>query len=271
MISLLLHRFWAFLQRDFYTEISYRLGFLGQILGIFMRAILFFFLAELIGDTASPYLQAYDGDYFAFVLIGIAFGSYFGVGLNGFAAALREAQTTGTLEAMILTPTPVSILILGSALWSYVFTTFRVLVYLVIGVLLGVSLSQANYLAAFVVLILAITSFASIGILAASIIMIIKRGNPVTAILGNAANLVGGVFYPIELLPDWLQWLAYLLPITHALEAMRLALLTDASWQQLLPYLFALLGFCVVLLPCSLWLFRYAVNRARADGSLAHY
>ena len=52
---------------------------------------------------------------------------------------------------------------------------------------------------------------------------------------------------------------------------MRLALLTGASWSTLAPDLLALLLFCVLLFPLSLVAFRYAVERARQEGSLAHY
>lgn len=261
----------AFLVRDFFNETSYRLSFLVGIGGIVLRALVFYFLAQLVGETAAPLLQDYNGDYFAFVLIGIAFGGYFGVGLASFAAGLREAQATGTLEAMMMTPVSVPLLIVGSAVWSYTYTTFRVLVYLLLGLFLGVNLQGANYGAALVSLVLAILAFASIGIFSASVIMVVKRGDPVTALFGNLANLIGGVYYPVEILPDWLQTIANLLPITHALRAMRLALLTGASWAELAPDLLILLAFCVVLAPLSLLVFTYAVNRARLDGSLAHY
>lgn len=262
----------AFLIRDFFTETSYRLSFLLGIGGVLFRAFIFYFLAQLIGDSAAPLLADYNGDYFAFVIIGVALGGYFGVGLSGFARALRQAQTTGTLEALLMTPVPVPLVIVGSAAWSYVFTTFRVVVYLLAGVLLlGLDLSGANVWAALLILLLGIIAFASIGILAASIIMVIKRGDPITALFGNLANLVGGVFYPIEVMPDWLQAIARLLPITYALHGLRLALLTGASWHELAPDVWALLAFCVLLFPFSLWIFRFAVDRARADGSLAQY
>ena len=261
----------AFLLRDFYTEISYRLGFLMGIGGIFLRAVLFYFLALFIGDAAAPLLRDYNGDYFAFVLIGIAFGSYFGVGLTGFANALRQAQTTGTLEAMMMTPTPVSLIVVGSAVWSYTYTTFRVLIYLLIGTLLGVNMSQANYGGALISLVLSIIAFASVGIITASVIMVIKRGDPITAVFGNLASIIGGVFYPVEILPDWLQTIANLLPITYALRAMRLSLLSGANWSELAPDLLVLSLFCLVLFPFSLLTFRAAVNRARLEGTLAHY
>ncbi len=267
-----MRRFLAFFVRDFHQETSYRLAFGMSIVGILFTSFTFYFLSEFMGPVSAEYLGEYDGDYFSYVLIGIAFGSYFSVGLTSFASALRQAQTTGTLEALLMTPTPVSTVVVGSALWSYTFTTFRVLVYLLVGtLLLGVSLSGGNVAAALVGLLLAIVAFASIGIIAAGIIMVVKRGDPITTLFASVANLVGGVYYPIEILPDWLQVVAKLLPITYALRIMRLSLLADASWAEVAPDMLVLTGFCVVLFPLSLVVFRLAVQRARQEGSLAHY
>ncbi|HZD09796.1 MAG TPA: ABC transporter permease [Candidatus Binatia bacterium] len=266
-----LRLFCAFLLRDFRTEISYRFSFLLSMAGIVFTAVTYFFVARLLGESVRPLLEPYGGDYFAFALIGVAFASYFTLGLSGFARALRLAQTTGTLEAMLMSPAPVSAIILGSASWSYVFTTFRVVVYLLLGMAMGMELGNANYGGAAVTLLLAVSTFAALGIIAASIIMVTKRGDPVTALFGGFATLVGGVFYPVEIMPGWLQGIANLLPITYALHAMRLALLQGASWRELQSDLLALIAFAVVLFPLSLLVFRYAVERARREGSLAHY
>jgi len=267
-----MRRLYAFLTRDFRIESSYRFAFLLNFSGILLSAVTFFFISELIGEAASPYLSDFNGDYFSFVIIGIAFSGYFGVGLNSFARTLREAQTTGTLEAMVMSPTPVSTIIVGSALWSYVLTTIRVFLYLLIGVVLfTLNLEGANYVAALVTLLLAIVAFASIGIIAAAIIMVIKRGEPLTIVFSTFANLVGGIYYPVEVLPEWLQMISRLIPVTYAVRAMRKALLTGAPWSAIWPDLFALIIFIVVLVPLSLFVFRYAVERARREGTLAHY
>jgi ABC-2 type transport system permease protein len=151
-------------------------------------------------------------------------------------------------------------------------TTLRVLVFLSLGVLVfGLDLSGANVLAAVVVLLLSVVAFASIGIIAAGIIMIIKRGEPLTSLFGAFANLVGGIYYPVAILPDGLQLIARLIPITYAVRAMRLALLNGAPWADLLPDIGALLLFIVVLFPLAMFIFYRAVERARLDGSLAHY
>jgi ABC-2 type transport system permease protein len=178
----------------------------------------------------------------------------------------------GTLEAMLASPTRLPIILFASSLWNFVFTSLRVLVYLLIGVLLfGVDFGGANVLAALTVLLLTITSLSGIGILSASFIMAFKRGNPLNFLIGGASTLLSGVYYPIAVLPVWLRWLAYGYPLTYALRAMREALLLGAGWRELLLELGALLAFSLVLLPLGVWAFRQAVGRAKRDGSLTHF
>ncbi len=261
-----------FLWRDVTIEVSYKLSFLLQFVGIFLSVFMFYFLARLVDGSTQPSLATYNGDYFAFVLIGVAFSLYFTVAISGFAKNLRDAQTTGTLEAMLLTPTDLPTIIISSCLWDYLFTTLRVLIYLLLGMFVfGANLGHGNYLGALVVLLLTIIAFSGLGILAASFIMVTKRGDPVTTIVGGVGLLLGGVYYPVELLPGWLQVCAALIPVTYALRAMRQALLNNAPWSVLLPDIGILAIFCAVLVPLSLATFRLAVRLAKTDGSLAHY
>ena len=262
----------ATLRRDIRSEVSYRFSFILQFLNIFFSVAVFYFVAQLLGDSVNPYLEPYGGDYFAFVLIGIAFGSYFGVGLSSFSQSLRAAQMTGTLEAMLSTPTHISTIILSSSQWNYIMTTLRVVIYLLIGTLfLDVNLGNANYFAAIIILVLTVVTFSSLGIIAAGFIMVLKRGDPITWIFGAVSNLLGGIYYPIAVTPTWMQSLAKLIPVTYALRAMRLALLQGASFSELQGDIIALVIFCVILLPLSLMTFGFAVRLAKIDGSLTHY
>ena len=65
-----MRRLYAFLTRDFRIESSYRFAFLLNFSGILLSAVTFFFISELIGEAASPYLSDFNGDYFSFVIIG---------------------------------------------------------------------------------------------------------------------------------------------------------------------------------------------------------
>ncbi len=101
--------------------------------------------------------------------------------------------------------------------------------------------------------------------------MVLKQGDPINWAFSALSGLLGGVFYPITVLPQWLQMFSYILPITYSLNAMRLALLQGYSLEALAPDIIALMLFSVVMLPFSIMAFRYAVRRAKVDGSLTQY
>jgi len=262
----------AFISKDFVHATTYKFAFITQWLGIFFSALVFFFLSKLFGSAVLPYLKPYGGDYFSFVLIGIAFGSYLQVSLNSFSACIREAQVLGTLEALLVTQTGIPTIVISSSLYSFVVTSLRVLVYLLLGaIFFGLKIGNANYLGGLLVLLLTIVSFSSMGIISASFIMVLKRGDPLSWIFSSLSWLLGGVFYPVAVLPDWLQKISFLLPITYSLEGMRLALLKGYSVTQLMDCIIPLVIFLIIVLPASLWLFNYAVRRAKIDGSLIQY
>lgn len=262
----------AFLYKDFLSQASYKIAFLSQIFGVFFSALAWFFLSKLFGDAVSPHLKSYGGDYFSFVLIGVAFSSYLQVSLNSFANNIRNAQLLGTMEAMLVTQTKLSTLVVSSSLYSFSFTSLRVIFFLLIGVLLfGVKIGGANYPASILVLLLTITCFSSMGIISAGVIMVIKKGNPFNWIFVNLSWLIGGVYYPVSVLPDWLQKISYCLPITYSLEGMRMALLKGSSLSSLLPTIIPLIIFSTLTLPLSLGVFKFAVRRAKIEGSLVQY
>jgi ABC-type multidrug transport system ATPase subunit/ABC-type polysaccharide/polyol phosphate export permease len=263
----------ALVKRDMLSDISYRFSFFMQIVEIFLTITALYFLSRLIGqDAINQYLKPYGGNYFAFAIIGVAFYSYFNIGFTNFAEQLREAQTTGTLEAMLSTPAGLSTIVLGSSLWAFIMATLRVMIILLSGAfLLDAGVRTSNFSLALLVLLLTIASASSFGIIAASFIMVIKKGDPISWLFRSASWLLGGVVFPVAVLPLWMQKLALLLPTTHALRAMRLALLQGKSINDVLQEIAALCVFCFLLLPISLRVLKYAVQRAKQEGTLTHY
>jgi ABC-2 type transport system permease protein len=262
----------AFLKRDLSQALSYRLSFLLQMGSIFFSVAIFYFLSQLFGSAVTPQLEAYGGDYFSFVLIGLAFTGFLGLSLSNFAQSIRQGQVMGTLEIMLLSPTRLSAILISSSLWAYLLTTLRVLVYLLVGTLIfGASLGNANIGAGLLVMFLGIASFSGIGILSAALVLVVKRGDPVSWLIGGASSLLAGVYYPISVLPDWLEPFSRLLPLTYCLNAMRLAILQGYSIYELRFDILALIGFTVLLTPLAFWVFQKALKRAKTEGSLIQY
>lgn len=268
---------WAFIRRDLLIEASYRSAFVLQFGGVFVSIGIWYFLSGMIRGVAPGLLGGGGIDYFAFIVVGIAFYHYLTVALTSFASRVRNEQLTGTLEAMLASPTRTPMVILASSLWDFVFTSFRVVVYLAVGV--GISwatdhpirIHWEGLLPFALILVLTVLAFCGTGIIVASVIIYLKKGEPINSFLISASALLGGVFYPVEALPPWLASFSALLPITYALSGIRRTLLLGASLTDLLPEIRILALFVATLVPLGLLVFRWALRGARRDGTLVQY
>jgi ABC-2 type transport system permease protein len=90
-------------------------------------------------------------------------------------------------------------------------------------------------------------------------------------LFGALSWLLGGVYYPVDILPRFLRDAAQLLPITHALVGMRAALLEHASFAALMPQIGILGLFGLVGLPLSLLAFYWGIRWAKITGTLSHF
>ena len=263
---------WAFFVRDAVIALSYRASFLSQLIGNFVILGVFFFIGRTMGAAPSAALAPYGGSFFAFLLIGLSLGDCVGVSLTSFANQIRESQVTGTLEATLMSPVRLSTILIYSSLWNYFFSFVRFVLYLVVGSLLyGISLGKANVPTALSLFVMTVLCFLGVGILWASVVLVIKRGESIMTTAGYAVILMSGVLFPVSVLPHWLQSLASLIPLTHALTGMRLAVLSGAGFVELGPIFFKLSVFAAVLLAVGLTAFSRAVHVAKQIGSLTQF
>lgn len=261
----------AFFRKDLLEEMSYRTAFVMQIGGILLTVSLWYLIAGFLKPPEGALPEFPGVPYFAYVLVGIAFSHYLWSALSSFATKLRGEQLTGTLEAMLMTPTPIPLIILSSALWDFFMTSVRVVLYLALGACFGLQLRFDSLVAFFIILLLTILAFSGIGILSAAFILYLKRGDPINFLISSASALFGGVFIPAQTLPHHLGELGRLLPITYALSGIRKSLLSGTRLQDLLPEIFALMVFVALLVPLGMAGFTLAVRKARQEGSLAQY
>jgi ABC-2 type transport system permease protein len=117
-------------------------------------------------------------------------------------------------------------------------------------------------------LVVAMLLFAAIGVGLAGLVVVFKANLPVSNFVTTGLSLLGGVYYPISLLPGPLHVVGEILPFTWALEVLRSGLLQH---QILWGELALLAGVTVILVPGSLWAFTRAVARSRRTGTLGQY
>jgi len=262
----------AFLRRGFWQASSYRLNFVGAYIGTALTVVFLYVLAQFYGTSRSAALEPYGGDYFTFLLIGGAFARYLSLGLRHFGRELEQELAAGTIEPIMVTATSPMLALLGPSLWILLEGFLLMVLQLVLGVLFfGADLSHANWGAALVITLLALAALNSWGILSAAFVLLFKRAEPLSWLVDVTLFMLAGVYFPVQVIPPVLRFFAYLLPLSHALEALRLALMRGTPLSALGNYVIILLGFNLLLLPTSLVAFRWALDHVRRQGTLGHY
>jgi len=266
-----LRELWLFFWRDLSIARTYRTVFVLEAIEALFGAAMFYYVARFVDTPALQHALPQGGSYFAFSLVGFVFLDYLNAALDTFDRSLEEARDSGTLEHLLVTQTSLPVFVAGSAIYPFAATMLRIVVYVAWGAaLFGFPLHAAHWLAVFAVLLVTLLAFSGFGILSASYLLLFKRGNPAKWFFLGVSSVAGGVLFPVSILPDWLQLVARLNPVTYALDAMRASLLGGESVAALWRPLGILLLFAAVLLPLSMSVFAWSLRRTKITGTLTH-
>ena len=256
--------------RDAKLALSYDMSFWTGWLAIVVQVVGFYFISKLIAASPKYGYGGHPASYFDFVVVNLAFVRFQATAIQCFQTAIRNDQMAGTLEVIMVTPTSLPIIILSRGVWAFTFTLAQVALFLVLAVAFGVDLTHVNLLTAAVFTVLTVLCMSPLGVMSAASIMTFKQAGATGFFMGSVTQLLGGVLFPVSLLPLPLQYLSWALPITHALNGIRGAV-HGATVAQLAPDAIWLCVASAILLPISLWSFSRAVERAKADGTLGQY
>jgi ABC-2 type transport system permease protein len=133
----------------------------------------------------------------------------------------------------------------------------------------GPDLSNANWATAGVFMLLGSVSFVGIGIMAAILpLMYVERGAQMTFVIQSVLLLISGVYYSIEVLPGWMQFLAQFSPATYVLERVRQGIIDGVPVTALVGLVWPLVIMSFIFIPLGLWAFGRAERYAKRTGKL---
>jgi len=173
---------------------------------------------------------------------------------------------------MCATPINYTWLILCSSLWQFVFETIRVTCYFAIAIFIfGMRLDNANWPAALLTLVLTAPVFLMLGVISCSILVVVKRGDPINWVFSSLGAILAGTMFPVSVLPAWLQKISFCLPLTHSLEAARCTLLAGAGFTQVATNIRALVIFILLLVPLTIFINSLCMRTAKRKGAFSTY
>jgi ABC-2 type transport system permease protein len=258
----------ASVAKDFTIDRSYRLPFVMDLFFGFVNLFVYFFISKTFG-SAPEHSLAGAPSYFAFAAVGSSLFVVMQTAVRSVSGGVREGQVTGTLEALVVQPLGAAEMSLGFAAYPVAFALVRVVAYLALaGAVLGLGLQNPDW-SGFIVMLLATgLALVGLGVFMGALVLVLKKSGAFDNVVMFAMGFVGGGFFPTSVLPRWLQPLADLVPTRYAFDGVRSALFKGYGWST---DAIVLIAFGCVALPLSIQVFRWALTRAEAAGTLGQY
>lgn len=265
-----MRRMYAFARRDLFLAISYPFSLAMPFVSIAVTVAGFAFLSKLINPHSPLDSDGGHLNYFAYVVLNLAFMLLLNQALQVAPSAVRRDQVAGTLEPIVTTTTSLPLMIFGSSMWPMLFAALQAGAYIAFAQFFGLHFGRIEVLGFVLTLVAAVTCMSALGVFAAAAVLRFRQAPPSSFLVGGAAALLTGVLFPVHLLPAPLQVVSWLLPLTHALHGIRESL-AGAPFGAVSGDILWLTITSALLLPIALTAFHAALTRVRIDGTLASY
>jgi len=269
---------WAVFWANFKIFLSYRTWVIMETISTIASVAMYFFMGLQV-DAKRITLAGYgEVDWISFALVGVATANYLWMCISRLSHSLQHEIREGTLEPIITSQINMRSYIIGQSIRGFLVSGYFMLGVLIVGIgVLRVPLiiNVETALSFTAIILLMVLSYAGIGIMAAGLILVYKKGDPLTFLFASITEFLGGVLFPLKYLESFpvLYFLAWLMPYTYALDAARRILLNGATIfsPPVLIDVTILIAYSIIFIPIGLRVFNWGVNRIRYEGTVSTY
>jgi ABC-2 type transport system permease protein len=204
------------------------------------------------------------------LLIGAVIWAYLGIVFEILTETVAWERWEGTIEYTFMAPLSRAVHLLGMGAFAVLYGVVRTAaLFVVVALFFGLEFPEAQFASALVLLAVASVSFVGVGMATAVLPLISpEKGAQLGFIAQGLLLVVSGVYYPVDVMPDWMQWLATISPATYALEGIRAAVLDGAGLGAVWGDLWPLLVIGAASIPLGLYVFHRGEVYAKRHGKL---
>ncbi len=223
-----------------------------------------------LGVAKISGIQINTDQYVLYLLIGSFMWTYLSSIFGIVSWAVTWERWEGTIEYTFMAPVSRTLHLVGNSIFAIIYGLIRMVIVLMISSLIfNINITNANFLSASIILVLASVSFIGLGMMAAVLPLISpEMGDKTTLIVEAIVMMISGIYYPITTLPVWMQYISKLSPGTYALEGMRAAVIEGASVGALSKFIWPLVIIGIILIPLGNIVFKIGERYVKRSGKL---
>ncbi len=168
--------------------------------------------------------------YLDFLAAGILAQSALFVAIFYGIAAIWE-RDLGVLQRYLVSPAPRSALVLGKAMSAGVRALSQALIVYILALLLGVSLDLhvLSIVGVAAAIVLGSALFSTLSLIIACIVRTRERFMGIGQVLTMPIFFASNAIYPLSLMPQWLNVVSHLNPLTYEVDALRALMLSKGT------------------------------------------
>jgi ABC-2 type transport system permease protein len=259
----------AFIERNWYLTKRYAAWELVWITYNVVNALSVTLIASAAQKSLHLSRQAFD-NLTLYLVIGTAIWSFVSVVFDNVTETVTIERWEGTIEYTFMAPVSRFTHMLGTCTFAIIHGLLLTVVQLVVvSLFFHLDISHANWGASALLMLVGSASFIGLGTMGAVLpLLFTERGAQMTYIIRAVMLLVSGVYYPVSVLPGWMQPLSYLSPATYVLDGLRKAIQMGSGVGALWGDLWPLMISGVVCLPLGLAIFNAGERYAKRTGKL---
>ena len=202
------------------------------------------------------------------LLVGATIWAFLGIIFEFMTETVAWERWEGTIEYTFMAPLSRLVHLFGQGAFAVLYGLIRAaILFFAVAAFIGIHAPRANYGAALALLAIASLSFIGVGIMTSVLPLVSpEKGAQLGFVAQGVMLVVSGVYYSVNVMPEWMQWIAKVSPATYALRGNRDSIIHGAglAWGDVWP----LLIIAVVATPLGLAIFRVGERYAKRHGKL---
>jgi ABC-2 type transport system permease protein len=250
-------------ERNVYLTKRYFLWDLAFMVWTIANTLTIVFIARAV--DVSP---AQENRLATQLLVGAVIWAFLGIIFEFVTETVAWERWEGTIEYTFMAPISRSMHLFGMGAFAVLYGLIRAtILFFVVAAFIGIHMPDANFGAALALLAIASFSFLGIGMMTSVLPLISpEKGAQLGFVAQGMMLVVSGVYYPVSVMPEWMQWIAKISPATYALRGDRASIVhgDGLAWADVWP----LLLIAAIAIPLGLAVFSAGERYAKKHGKL---
>ena len=176
--------------------------------------------------------------------------------LLGIATIMVEERNNGTFQRLLIVPAPKTYIVVGKILGVFTFGMLQFAIFVVFGAIIGVDWGS-DYIALFILIAAYCLAGTALGFLVSTFTRTANQAATAINMLGLTLAPLGGAWWPLFIVPDFMQTIGHLSPIAWVMDGFYELLYYNGTIVDVLPMIGALMVFTAIFTTLGVMRFRY--------------